>query len=125
MTSQKASQKPIFYSKSPFLTVSESMAAQMIEDTKQKILISEDKPNIRSTKRENVKFRNAFDYDGTISDLREDIDVLDVTIEDLRQHLRSLKDEQDLKNLIRSRIQLQESLETIQIEAVNKMLEHD
>ena len=120
MTSQKVSKKPKFYSKSPFLTVSESVAAQIIADTKPAVLTSDDSRQVnRPTKRAIDKF----DYDRTINDLREDIDILDVTIEDLKHNSMSSKDEQDLKKLIRSRTKLQESLEEIQIEAVNELIE--
>ena len=129
MTSKKViPTKKIFYSKSPFMTVSESIGQQIIEDSQRRDMNLVEKNVITESDLEDdvVERLQLEDYDEQISNLKEELDILDVTIDDLKQNdNKTTESKKKIGKLIKTREAIQQEIDKYEIMSINKLIEND
>lgn len=125
-TKKKEREKPVFFTKSPFLTVSESIGQKIIDETSQNIdsnrTKSQPKTQIKQRPKNEIKLKTKADLDGALNSLNEELEVLNVTIDDLQLSYVDGNDQvlqKRLSQLLKKRSEIQEKIDMIQIDYVN------
>ena len=119
--------RKVFYSKSPFLTISESIAQQIINEVKQEDNISynDDDLEVKNSKDDDYEEINSdilaskTEIERNINSLQEELNILDVTLDDLKQNNEPAE---NIAKLIETRHKIQKDLEDLQIESINQLL---